>query len=108
MCRLLLKRTKLFRVLSIDFTHELECLRLSNKKTSTSQKNAVKKPLPFGVFSSSSQSPVARDEDYVSQLQRMHEMGLLDDALNVRALLICSGDVNAAINLVFSGAIGDD
>lgn len=57
---------------------------------------------------SSSQSPVPKDEDFRTQLDHMHEMGLLDDALNVRALLICSGDVNAAINLVFSGAIGDD
>ncbi|CAG9790978.1 unnamed protein product [Diatraea saccharalis] len=48
-------------------------------------------PMDQSTAASSSQSPVARDEDFVSQLQRMHEMGLLDDALNVRALLICSG-----------------
>ncbi|XP_068622674.1 ubiquitin-like protein 7 [Battus philenor] len=47
-------------------------------------------------------------ENYTTQLSHMHEMGLTNDALNVRALVICSGDVNAAINLVFSGAIGDD
>ncbi|KAI5651383.1 ubiquitin family domain-containing protein [Phthorimaea operculella] len=46
--------------------------------------------------------------EFSAQLQHMHEMGLLDDAINVRALLIAGGDVNAAINLVFSGAIGDD
>ncbi|KOB71939.1 putative bone marrow stromal cell-derived ubiquitin-like protein [Operophtera brumata] len=60
-----------------------------------------------GVAASSSQS-APRDEDYSSPLSHMHEMGLLDDALNVRALLICAGDVNVAINLVFSGAIGDE
>ncbi|KAG6448957.1 hypothetical protein O3G_MSEX005762 [Manduca sexta] len=65
-------------------------------------------PMEQSTAASSSQSPVARDEDFSTQLTHMHEMGLLDDALNVRALLICSGDVNAAINLVFSGAIGDD
>ncbi|CAB3244607.1 unnamed protein product [Arctia plantaginis] len=59
---------------------------------------------------SSSQSPAAREnsEDFSTQIQFMHEMGLLDDALNMRALIICAGDVNAAIDLVFSGAIGDE
>ncbi|XP_053612118.1 ubiquitin-like protein 7 [Plodia interpunctella] len=57
---------------------------------------------------SSSASPLSLQTDYTVSLQRMHEMGLRDDALNVRALIICEGDVNAAINLVFSGAIGDD
>ncbi|CAH2049149.1 unnamed protein product, partial [Iphiclides podalirius] len=66
-------------------------------------------PMDQSNAASSSQSPVgSRDENFFTQLNHMHEMGLLDDALNVRALLICSGDVNAAINLVFSGAIGDD
>ncbi|XP_047996000.1 ubiquitin-like protein 7 [Leguminivora glycinivorella] len=62
-------------------------------------------PMEQSTAASSSASP---GEDFSSQLTRMHEMGLLDDALNVRALLICSGDVNAAINLVFSGAIADE
>ncbi|CAD0202279.1 unnamed protein product [Chrysodeixis includens] len=67
-------------------------------------------PMEQSTAASSSQSPVAREggEDFSVQLNHMHEMGLLDDALNIRALLICAGDVNAAINLVFSGAIGDD
>ncbi|XP_063539627.1 ubiquitin-like protein 7 [Cydia strobilella] len=63
-------------------------------------------PMEQSTAASSSASPVG--EDFSTQLTRMHEMGLLDDALNVRALLICSGDVNAAINLVFSGAIADE
>ncbi|XP_013191913.1 ubiquitin-like protein 7 [Amyelois transitella] len=65
-------------------------------------------PMEQSNAPSSSQSPPAGPEDYSAALQRMHEMGLRDDALNVRALIICEGDVNAAINLVFSGAIGDD
>ncbi|KAL4717020.1 hypothetical protein ACJJTC_016907 [Scirpophaga incertulas] len=64
--------------------------------------------MDYSAAASSSQSPVARDGGYTTQLSHMHDMGLLDDALNLRALLICSGDVNAAINLVFSGAIADD
>ncbi|KAJ0175057.1 hypothetical protein K1T71_009198 [Dendrolimus kikuchii] len=73
-----------------------------------SARNNAGTPMEQSTVASSSQSPVARDEDFRTQLDRMHEMGLIDDALNVRALLICSGDVNAAINLVFSGAIADE
>lgn len=65
-------------------------------------------PMEQSTAASSSQSPVTTGEDFLTQLQHMHEMGLMDDALNVRALHICAGDVNAAINLVFSGAIADD
>lgn len=75
-----------------------------------STRNTAGTPMEQSTAASSSQSPVAREgsEDFSTQLNHMHEMGLLDDALNIRALLISSGDVNAAINLVFSGAIGDD
>lgn len=48
----------------------------------------------FSFPASSSQSPSATAEGYFEQLQHMHEMGLLDDALNVRALLICSGELH--------------
>lgn len=39
------------------------------------------------------------------QLQQMHEMGLMNDSVNVRALQATSGDVQAAIELVFNGVI---
>ncbi|XP_018326080.1 ubiquitin-like protein 7 [Agrilus planipennis] len=39
-----------------------------------------------------------------SQLRQMHEMGLTNDIVNVRALQTTSGDVQAAIELVLSGA----
>lgn len=85
-----------------------------NRASST--RNTAGTPMEQSTAASSSQSPVqAREvptvptgEDFTTQLNHMHEMGLVDDALNIRALLICAGDVNAAINLVFSGAIGDD
>lgn len=38
------------------------------------------------------------------QLQQMREMGLVNDAVNIRALQTTSGDVQAAIELVLSGA----
>ncbi|CAH0554011.1 unnamed protein product [Brassicogethes aeneus] len=39
------------------------------------------------------------------QLQQMHELGLLNDMVNVRALQVTGGDVQAAIELVFNGTI---
>ncbi|XP_047505726.1 ubiquitin-like protein 7 [Pieris napi] len=89
-------------------TSEMFCDALTQVITHYTRTGTSPTPMEQSTAASSSQSPVARDEDFSTQLNHMHEMGLLDDALNVRALLICSGDVNAAINLVFSGAIGDD
>lgn len=45
--------------------------------------------------------------DLQRQLAQMHEMGLQDDMLNVQALQFTNGDVQAAIELVFSG-FGDN
>lgn len=39
------------------------------------------------------------------QLRQMHEMGLVNDSINIRALQATSGDVQAAIELVFNGVI---
>lgn len=41
--------------------------------------------------------------DIQRQLAQMHEMGLQDDTINVQALQFTNGDVQAAIELVFSG-----
>lgn len=41
--------------------------------------------------------------DLQRQLAQMHEMGLQDDTLNIQALQFTNGDVQAAIELVFSG-----
>lgn len=42
------------------------------------------------------------------QLQQMREMGLMDDMVNVQALQATNGDVQAAIDLVFTGLITSD
>ncbi|XP_055683105.1 ubiquitin-like protein 7 [Lutzomyia longipalpis] len=46
--------------------------------------------------------PVAPAQQYAAELQRMREMGFLDDQVNLQALQLCNGDVETAINLVFS------
>jgi len=45
--------------------------------------------------------------DLQRQLAQMHEMGLQDDTVNIQALQFTNGDVQAAIELVFSG-FGDN
>lgn len=91
-------------------TPEMFTEAISEAMGRTGGRNTRGTPMDQSNPASSSQSPVAREnnQDFSTQLQHMHEMGLLDDALNIRALLICAGDVNAAINLVFSGVIGDE
>ncbi|XP_063223401.1 ubiquitin-like protein 7 [Bacillus rossius redtenbacheri] len=45
-------------------------------------------------------------EGWAVHLQQMRELGLTDDAVNIQALEATGGDVQAAINLVFSGSLG--
>lgn len=42
-------------------------------------------------------------ERYATELQTMREMGLFEEMINIQALVISNGDVEAAINLVLSG-----
>lgn len=42
-------------------------------------------------------------ERYATELQTMREVGLFEDMVNIQALVISNGDVEAAINLVLSG-----
>ncbi|CAH1396721.1 unnamed protein product [Nezara viridula] len=42
------------------------------------------------------------------QMRQMRELGLTDDAVNLQALQLAGGNVHAAVDLVFSGAITAD
>lgn len=42
-------------------------------------------------------------ERYATELQTMREMGLFEELINIQALVVSNGDVEAAINLVLSG-----
>lgn len=42
---------------------------------------------------------------YLAELGQMREMGLTDNVINLQALILCNGNVDAAINLIFSGVI---
>lgn len=45
-------------------------------------------------------------ERYANELQTMREMGLFEELMNIQALVVSNGDVEAAINLVLSGLGG--
>ncbi|XP_008544306.1 ubiquitin-like protein 7 [Microplitis demolitor] len=51
--------------------------------------------------------PVRSSSNLETQLAQMHEIGLRDDTINIQALEFTNGDVQAAIELVFSG-LGDN
>ncbi|KAJ8950138.1 hypothetical protein NQ314_007991 [Rhamnusium bicolor] len=88
----------------------------SNVITSEMFTSAIQQAFAFGGSGSGSFSPGTpnRGEEETlesitrrlqPQLQQMHEMGLVNDSVNVRALQATAGDVNAAIELVFNGVI---
>jgi ubiquilin len=49
------------------------------------------------------QPTISNEERFASQLQQMNEMGLNDNTKNIRALLASNGNVNVAIERIFSG-----
>lgn len=69
--------------------------------TSTSTQSTSAQPNPSDAQNvSNSQENVA--ERFANELQTMREMGLQDEMTNLEALLVTNGDVQAAINLVFT------
>ncbi|KAK9506672.1 hypothetical protein O3M35_008564 [Rhynocoris fuscipes] len=46
--------------------------------------------------------------DFTEQMRQMRELGLTDDVVNFQALQVAGGNVHAAIDLVFSGAISSE
>jgi len=46
--------------------------------------------------------------DYSAQLATMRDMGIVDEGLAVRALQVMGGDLQAAVDLIFQGWLGED
>lgn len=69
--------------------------------------NTVQQPSPAASLSPILPSFSPPVTDMQRQLAQMHEMGLQDDTVNIQALQFTNGDVQAAIELVFSG-FGDN
>ena len=58
--------------------------------------------------SSGSTSTPNPAQQFASQLKMMKELGITDEARCIKALQVMGGDVQAAIDLIFSGWSGDD
>ncbi|XP_046685768.1 ubiquitin-like protein 7 isoform X2 [Homalodisca vitripennis] len=54
---------------------------------------------------SSEAAPAQGPTQLAQQMQQMRELGLTDDAVNLQALQLAQGNLHAAVDLVFSGAI---
>ena len=54
------------------------------------------------------ESQGSADSDLASKVERMREMGIVDEGLALQALQIMGGDLQAAVDLIFSGWEGGD
>lgn len=59
-------------------------------------------------MATAAQQPPAEESDLSVQVARMREMGIADEGLAVRALQVMGGDLQAAVDLILSGWLGDD
>nr|CAD7433444.1 unnamed protein product [Timema monikensis] len=92
------------------FSHAME-RAIANVSTSSGDTPlTADSDTPFSTFSSEMETnqDSALGGDWQTQLQQMRELGLTDDAVNTQALRATAGDVQSAIELVFSGAITPD
>jgi ubiquilin len=82
-----------------------------NQSTTEQQGTAAPPFNPFAAFGNpmlqqNTSAPADNrppEERFQVQLQQLNEMGLWDAAKNIRALQATNGDVNAAIEILFSG-----
>ncbi|CAG9857507.1 unnamed protein product [Phyllotreta striolata] len=75
----------------------------SNVITSEMFSNAIQQAIEGGrTAATAAPPPQDGSESWRAQLKQMHEMGLVDDTANIRALRAVNGNVNAAIELVLS------
>ena len=60
-------------------------------------------PPPSTMNPGNTGSNPASGPNYTSQLATMREVGIMDERLATRALEVMGGDVQAAIDLIYSG-----
>ena len=63
---------------------------------------------PAQAQAPSSASQESDSGDLASKVERMREMGIIDEGLALQALQIMGGDLQAAVDLIFSGWEGGD
>ncbi|XP_075221282.1 ubiquitin-like protein 7 [Lycorma delicatula] len=65
-------------------------------------------PQATGDGNNTNDASISSSSALQQQMQQMRELGLTDDALNLQALQLTGGNVHAAVDLVFSGAISSN
>lgn len=55
---------------------------------------------PLAVDPTSTIQPAGNSQPYAAELQTMREMGLTEEHSNLQALILCNGNVEAAVTLV--------
>lgn len=70
---------------------------------SSSSQERDEAPAPMDLGGSNPAEP-----DYTEQINRMKEMGIVDEALARKALKVMNGDLQNAIDLIFSGWAGEE
>lgn len=80
---------------------------VSTNPSNSSLNSSQSSPSLASLSTPQSNTPSSNSNDLQRQISLMHEMGLRNDGVNIQALQITNGDVQAAIELVLSG-FGDN
>lgn len=80
-----------------------QALNATSSSASPQSTSTQPSPAPSAGGQNSSSSNDNLAERYATELQTMREMGLFEELINIQALVVSNGDVEAAINLVLSG-----
>ncbi|CAI2166154.1 2732_t:CDS:2 [Funneliformis geosporum] len=93
-------------------TPALNPFSLLNPSFAAGNPNSTQPSMPAGFdpsflwgFNPPSTPQQPPEERFQTQLQQLNEMGFWDAQKNIRALLACGGNVNAAIEMLLSGTI---
>lgn len=90
--------------ISMEFFQNVMQQILPPQQANPSRPVAQQTPQPSQQTSTDSQQASLSDADLAAKLEQMHELGLFDDEINVRALQMTGGNVEAAVSLVLEGS----
>ncbi|XP_001606904.1 ubiquitin-like protein 7 [Nasonia vitripennis] len=93
-------------VITVDFFNEAMQRAIATTPSLNNDSSNSQSQPPSASFTPPNSSS-GSSNDMQRQISIMHEMGLLNDAINLQALQITNGDVQAAIELVLNG-FGDN
>ncbi|XP_050443077.1 ubiquitin-like protein 7 [Adelges cooleyi] len=81
----------------------------STANTSTaSTSTGITRDMLRSVIGDLQNQPASNSPNLQTQVQKMRDMGLSNDAINIEALRVSNGDLAAAIELVLSGFMNED